>query len=196
MKAADLPFEEILIFLDRPETGAEISQLSPSQRVPCLFHGELRVWDSLAICEYIAELAPDKSLWPTNAADRAVARSYAAEMHSGFHGLRAQLSMDIRLQMKIRHLTQQSIVDIQRIISLWESAISKSGGPFLFGPFGIADAFFAPVVFRFLSYGLEIESKLVNTYMQNVTSVPYVNDWAEAARREEPRTQKFKWEPK
>lgn len=176
-----LSFEEVLIELDLPGTTAQLRELSPSGRVPCLHHGSLRVWDSLAICEYVAELAPNRNLWPQDPRRRAIARSYAAEMHSGFESLRQQLSMDIRLRMEIRHLSSGTITDIKRIIKLWESALTESKGPYLFGEFSVADAFYAPVVFRFLSYGVPISSQLVTQYMRAIEQFEPVRQWVDAA---------------
>lgn len=183
-KASELPFEEILIPLDQPNTSAEIRKYSPSLKVPCLIHEDLRVWDSLAISEYIAELAPNKKLWPSDPQLKAMARSYACEMHSGFTGLRSQLSMDLSLKMQIRHLSPQTINDIQRILTLWTDALNLSKGPFLFGDFGIADAFYAPVVFRFISYGIHIESPLIKNYMNHIERYPHVQSWYAAALTE------------
>ena len=186
-KASELSFKEILIPLDQAETKAELNKYSPSSKVPCLIHGDLRIWDSLAICEYIAELAPNKFLWPEDRKLRAVARSYVSEMHSGFSGLRSQLSMDIRLRMEIRHLAPQTIDDIERILFLWTDALSKSKGPFLFGKFGIADAFFTPVVFRFVSYGVQIESPIIKKYMSEIQVYEHVKNWVEGGQSEKPK---------
>ncbi len=180
-----VPFEEKLVFLDKPETKETLRRWSPSGKVPSLMDGELRIWDSLAIAEYFAELAPNVALWPRDPKARAVARAYAAEMHSSFSALRTHLSMDIRLKMEILHLTSDTISEIERVLSLWESALAKSEGPFLFGEFGIVDAFYAPVVFRFLSYGIHITSPVVLNYLKAVQNFPAVKLWTEAARKEE-----------
>jgi glutathione S-transferase len=190
-KASKLPFTEILIPLDQPETKLSLEKHSPSSKVPCFIHGELKVWDSLAISEYIAELAPDKSLWPKNATWRALARAYVCEMHSGFTALRGQLSMDIRLRMEIRHLNAQTIEDIKRILFLWTSALNESKGPFLFGAFGIVDAFYAPVVLRFVSYGIDIKFALIHEYMKNIQENEYVKAWVEAGMKEKPTSVVF-----
>jgi glutathione S-transferase len=145
----------------------------------------------LAICEYFAEIS-DQNLWPKNARDRALARSYAAEMHSGFAGLRTQLSMDLRQKIEIRHLTTQTISDIDRILYLWTEALKKSKGPFLFGEFGIVDAFYAPVVFRFLSYGIRIKSKPALKYMADIQNYKHVKSWYNAGLKENPKPYIFK----
>jgi glutathione S-transferase len=191
LKISDLPFDEIMICLDQSDTQAKLVQASPSGRVPCLVDGNTKIWDSLAICEYVAELAPEKNLWPVEPQQRALARSLVAEMHSGFESLRNQLSMDIRLSIEIRHLTEQTICDIQRILELWTMALKQSGGPFLFGKFCIADAFFAPVVFRFKSYGITTEAKLINDYRAAVEEFPAVVEWARAALKEAPPKLRF-----
>lgn len=191
-KASQLPFEEILIPLDQPNTTSEIRKYSPSLKVPCLIDGDLQVWDSLSICEYLAELAPNRHLWPSNPKLKALARSYVSEMHSGFTGLRSQLSMDLRLKMEIRHLTPQTIDDIQRILKLWTDALERSKGPFLFGEFGIVDAFFAPVVFRFYSYGIRIESSLIKNYMKQIENYEPIKNWYAAALNEKPQPFIFK----
>lgn len=188
LKASGLKFKEINIELDTPETTKNIKQYSPTGKVPVLVHGDLHVWDSLAISEYIAELtadlAPDKNLWPVDLQDRAIARSYVAEMHSGFMSLRNQLSMDISLRTEIKHLVPGTISDIERIISMWDEALSNSKGPFLFGEFGIVDAFYAPVVFRFQSYGIQIKNKKVQKYMQSILKLDIVQEWVKSSGKE------------
>lgn len=183
-KKSKVPFEEIKIYLDRKDTKAEILKYSPSEKVPCLIDGPITIWDSLAISEYLTEKSPH--LWPQDKAQRALARSYACEMHSGFPSLRTQCSMDIRLQMQIRHLTPSTVSEINRILFMWENALSASKGPFLFGEFSIADAFFAPIVMRFLSYGIQIQSKSALGYMKAIQSDPDVKLWVEEALKEKP----------
>lgn len=184
LKSSGLPFDEIKIALDRPETAEQLAEHSPSGRVPVLVDGGMYVWDSLSICEYIAELAPDKELWPADPRERAIARSYVAEMHSGFQSLRDQMSMDLSLRMKIKHIAPQTVANIQRILDLWASALEYSGGPFLFGSFGIVDAFYAPVVFRFISYGIKIKNPRLQKYMKAIVAQPAVNSWVQAAKKE------------
>lgn len=191
-KLSRLEFEEIMIPLDQEETKAGLKKFSPSLRVPCLIHKELKVWDSLAICEYLAELAPDRNLWPKDSHFRALARSYVAEMHSGFENLRAQLSMDIRLRVEIRHLTPGTVSDIHRVLHLWTEALEKSKGPFLFGDFTLADAFYAPVVLRFISYGVKIESPMIEKYLNEIQNQEYVSQWIAAAKVENPKPLVFR----
>ncbi len=186
LKKSGLPHKETQILLDRPNTAREIQKHSPSGKVPVLHHGKTTVWDSLAIAEYLAELAPEAQLWPRQASQRAVARSYVAEMHSGFSSLRSQLSMDIQLRIQIRHLTSGTISDIERILELWQLALKASGGPFLFGNFGIVDAFYAPVVMRFVSYGIKIKNKQVLKYLEKIQNDNDVADWVREAKKEKP----------
>lgn len=185
-KLSELPFEEVLIPLDQSQTKQNLQKWSPSEKVPCLIHENHRIWDSLSIAEYFAELAPNKYLWPQDLKTRATARSYVCEMHSGFDSLRSQLSMDIRLRIEIRHLMPSTIHDIDRILFLWTQALNKSKGPFLFNEFGIVDAFYAPIVLRFQSYGVKIESDKIKRYMEEVLSHPHVKEWISSALNETP----------
>lgn len=192
LKESGLEFEEILVALDQSDTKSKIAAFSPSQKVPCLIHENsntnqsVTVYDSLAICEYLAELAPNSGLWPTDFNKRAQARSCVAEMHSGFQSLRSQLSMDIRLKIELRHLTEQTVSDIKRILIIWQEALSRSPGPFLFGKFGIADAFYAPVVFRFISYGIDIRNQPALNYIKSMKDHPHVQSWVKDALAEKP----------
>lgn len=185
-KASGLDFKQVKIILDTPKTKAQIKKYSSSGKVPVLLHGKTHIWDSLAICEYLHELAPQKKLWPTDPADRAIARSYVAEMHSGFASLRSQLSMDIRLRIKVRHLAPQTISEIQRVLELWQTALKKSKGPYLFTHFGIVDAFYAPVVFRFVSYGIQIKNPLILKYMDTIQKNIFVKELVQEALKEKP----------
>ncbi len=187
-----LPFKETLVKLDAPTTAKQISKYSPSGRVPVLRQGKIVVWDSLAIAEFLNEISPEAKLWPEDKTLRAQARSYAAEMHSGFTSLRTQLSMDLQLKSKSRHLSTGTIADIERILELWKSALAKSHGPFLFGDFCIADAFFAPVVCRFISYGVVIKNKDILQYMQNIQDHHGVQFWIEQAMEEKNKSPLFR----
>jgi len=186
LKASGLDFTEEKLRLDDPSTKKSISRFSPSGRVPVLLHNGLKVWDSLSICEYIAELAPDKKLWPSNPSHRAIARSLVCEMHSGFQALRGQMSMDIQLKMNLKHLTPQTISDVERIVHIWHHSMRTNGGPFLIGEFGIIDAFFAPVVLRFQSYGIKIKDKDCQKYMDNISNQKFVKSWVKEAKLEKP----------
>lgn len=184
LKAFDIPFREIRICLDQPETASRIAGYSPAGCVPILLDGQLRIWDSLAICEYLAEQFPDRALWPKQAAMRAVARSIVAEMHSGFAGLRQAMSMDIRASYPGKGRTPEAQGDIGRICEIWEDCLAQFGHhEFLFGEFSIADAYFAPVVMRFRSYQVSLAPAL-QAYVDRVTAHPAVAHWIEGAMAE------------
>lgn len=191
IKASGLPFKETKVLLDRPDTAKKLRRVSPSERVPVLHHKGMRIWDSLAICEYIHELAPEKNLWPRDTHMRAVGRSMVAEMHSGFMSLRGQLSMDITLRTKIKHLTPQTIADIDRILHIWTQSLKMTGGPYLFGEFSIADAFYTPVVFRLQSYGIETRNPIVRKYRETLLKNTYVKEWVKGAKSEKPYFTRF-----
>ncbi len=184
LKASQFPFKEINIQLDAPGYKKKILSYSPSGKVPALLLNSKVIWDSLAICEYAGELAP--SLWPHSQTLRTEARAYCAEMHSGFASLRNQLSMNIQLKIKSSHLEPGTLNDISRIKELWHSALKQSGGPYLFGDYGIVDCFYAPVVFRFLSYGITFKDRSIQKYMKRITSHRDVKDWVKQARKEHP----------
>jgi glutathione S-transferase len=181
------PFHEVVIGLDEPGTAAKIAQYSPSGRLPALRHGALSIWDSLAICEYLAESFPQARLWPEDKAVRAVARSVTAEMHSGFSALRQNMPMDIRGRKPGKGRAPGVAEDIVRIQALWNDCRSRfgQGGPFLFGHFTIADAFFAPVVTRFVTYEVELDA-VGQAYRDTVLALPALKTWTEAARSEPP----------
>ncbi|ALG70147.1 glutathione S-transferase [Azospirillum thiophilum] len=187
MKQAGLPFAETVIPLRQPDTAARIAAHSPSGRVPCLLDGDLVLWDSLAICEYVAELAPGAGLWPADRAARAVARAVSAEMHSGFVSLRTTMSMDLRRDRKGEGMTEATAADIARIEALWADARTRfggpAGGPFLFGAFTIADAMFAPVVTRLETYGVAVSPE-TRAYMDAVLALPAMREWTAAAKAE------------
>lgn len=183
LKQAGVPFEEIRLDIYRPGARTEILKHSPTGKVPCLFDGDLRIWDSLAICEYLAETKPD--LWPRDRAARAQARSVSAEMHSGFAALRSQMSMEICARKPGQGRTPESEADIARILEIWEGCRSRSasGGPFLFGAFSIADAMFAPVVWRFETYVVTLPPG-ARGYADAMLALPAMAEWAAGARAE------------
>ena len=186
LKESGLAFDEVLIPLDQPNTKTELLRLSPSGRVPALKHGELTVWDSLAIGEYLAEICSDKQLWPADPAVRAVARSISAEMHSGFAALRDHCPMNIRSSFPNRGVTPEVQSDINRITSLWREQrrkLAPEAGPFLFGHFTVTDAMFAPVVSRFRTYRIDLD-ELCQAYADAVWALPSYKAWQEAAGHE------------
>lgn len=183
LKQSGLPFEEISIRLRERNTRTEIFKHSPSGKIPCLVDGGTVVWDSLAICEYIAEKTP--SMWPTDSRSRAEARSISAEMHSGFVALRHVLPMDIAASKPFVARTADVDGDIARIIEIWEGCRSRfvDAGPFLFGRFTIADAMFAPVVWRFLTYEIELPAAS-RKWVEAMLALPAMQEWHAAALAE------------
>jgi glutathione S-transferase len=190
MKVAAIPFDEIQVRLYQDDTHAQILAHSGAGRVPVLRfeeNGERRtVWDSLAISETLAERHRDRALWPSDAAARAHARSIAAEMHSGFPDVRRQLSMDIAARHPTPALDDSTARQVARIVDIWTGALARYGGPFLFGAFSIADAFYAPVVTRFVTYAIELPQAACK-YCQEVNALPAMREWEAGARAEKAR---------
>jgi glutathione S-transferase len=178
-----LPCEVKTILLDRDTTRAEIARVTPAKRLPVLHHDDLVVWDSLAICEYLNELAPAAQLWPAERAPRARARSLCAEMHSGFAALRTNMTMDIGVVKPGQGHTPEALADVQRITESWREALAASGGPFLFGRFSIADAMFAPVTTRFTTYGVELDATS-RAYVDTIAALPAMEAWRRDAAGE------------
>lgn len=185
LKQAGVPFDEELVRLYQPDTAARIARHSPTGRVPVLVDGELTVWESLAICEYAAELAPEAKLWPADRAVRAEARSAATEMHGGFAELRKLMAMNIVKRLPRPASTPQLDADIARIVALWERCRARHGrgGPFLFGHFTVADAMYAPVTTRFTTYGVAL-SAASQAYVEAMRDLPAMKEWAAAAALE------------
>jgi len=177
MKVLGIPFEEKRIPLYGPDSKRELLQYSPAGKVPCLVDGELRVWDSLAILEYLAERHP--GLWPAEATLRARARSVSAEMHSGFPSLRQHMSMNVRKRHPGKGRTPEVLAEIARIVEIW----SERRGAFLFGPFCAADAMYAPVVLRFRTYEVELPP-VCRAYADAVLALPALQEWMRDAGRE------------
>lgn len=188
-RMAGMPFSEVVIPLRQPETKSAILRHSPSGKIPLLVikstNGQQLVWDSLAICESVAERFPAAQLWPDDPAARGEARSISAEMHSGFPELRTALPMDIVARNKPGVLTETVQAQVARILGLWELALTQfgGGGGFLFGRFSIADAFYAPVVTRFVTHGIELPPRQ-QAYAERVLALPPMREWAAAAREE------------
>jgi glutathione S-transferase len=185
MKVAGIPFDETVISLEAKDFKERVLALSGTGKVPVLVDGETRVWESLAILEYLAEQFPAAHLWPKDQAARAHARTVATEMHSGFVPLRSQLPMNTWRPVKHRQLDDAATANARRIDALWSDCRTRfgSGGPFLFGAFGAADAMYAPVVWRFHTYAVEVGA-IARTYMQTVMALPAWNEWRLAARQE------------
>ena len=185
LKQAGIPFREQYIPIRSATWQSRILDLSPSGKVPALVHGDVRVWDSLAICEYLAERFPEKQLWPTAIAARAEARSISAEMHSGFQALRQNMFINIRRRMPTRGRTPESLADIERIVAIWNGCRARyaAGGPFLFGAFSIADAMYAPVALRFQTYAVKTAGA-AGDYAQTLLALPAMQEWVTAAHAE------------
>lgn len=185
MKVAGIAFDETVISLDAPDFKARLAAFGGAGRVPVLVDGDVRIWESLAILEYLAEKFPNAGLWPARTAERAYARAIASEMHAGFQSLRRHLPMNVTRPVRARALDENVAKDVARIDSIWNECRSKYGadGTFLFGSFGAADAMFAPVVWRFHTYAVEV-SATARSYMRGVTALPAWSEWREAARRE------------
>ena len=185
MKVASIAFEETLISLEAPDFKSRVMALGGAGRVPTLIDGDTCVWELLAILEYLAEKFPAAALWPEPAAARAHARAVASEMHAGFAALRRQLPMNIRRPVIPRALDTDATGDVARIEAIWSECRSRfgTGGPFLYGAFTAADAMFAPVVWRFHTYAVEV-SAVAQAYMRALMTLPAWNEWREAARLE------------
>ena len=182
VRIAGLDVEEVVIPLDGQGTTPAVKDQTPGGLVPCLEHRNAKVWESLAILEYCAEFAP--ALWPADRDVRAHARSVAAEMHAGFRELRMAMPMSLFRHAAGAGGTPGALADIARIDALWRAALAGSGGPFLFGPaFGAADAMYAPVVCRFLTYRPEL-SGAAHAYCDAVRGHPLMDDWYGLAARE------------
>lgn len=184
MKQAGIEFQEIRILLDLPTTYEQIRQYSPTGRVPVLLDGEIKIWESLAICEYITEnYAPQ--LLPDDRTSRAIVRSIICEMFAGFHNLRRNMPMDCRGHYPGEGMTLEVQADINRITEIWRNCRDRfgNGGDFLFGDFTLADAMFAPVVSRFVTYGVKLDS-LSQEYVKAIFALPTMQEWLEAARQE------------
>ena len=183
LRKAGVDFEERRLPLDTPTFAREIAALSPSRRVPALWDGDLCIWDSLAIGEYANERWAGGGLLPTEAANRGCARSLCAEMHSSFATLRGSLPMNCRAVGRRVPRTPELTADIDRIFQIWTEALSASAGPWLFGQFTLADAMYAPVVLRFVTYGVEAPDG-ARQYMDAVQEDPDIEAWISDARAE------------
>lgn len=190
MRHFGIAFDEINIDLRAPDAKALILSHSPSGKVPALLAGDMVIWDSLAILEFLAETHPDKELWPQDKAARSLARSVAAEMHSGFPTLREECPMDIVARTPRAKLSSQAEADVRRIVAVWGDCRRRfaSGGPFLFGRFSAADAMYAPVATRFRTYlsGLAAfgDDGASQAYADAIFALPAFKAWEAQASRE------------
>ncbi len=177
-----LPFECTTILLDRDSTRAEIARVTPAGKVPVLHHEGQVIWDSLAICEYVSELAPKAQLWPADRMQRARARAISCEMHSSFAALRKHMSMDIGATYPTPS-DATALAEARRVQAIWSECLAASKGPFLFGAFSIADAMFAPVATRFVTYGVTVDATC-RAYIDALASLPAMKQWTADAAAE------------
>ncbi len=184
MKQSGIEFAEVRIPLDTPTTQREILKYSPAGKVPILKHSDLTIWDSLAICEYIAELFPQANLWTQDIAKRAIARCVSAEMHSRFSNLRQHMPMNCRAMFDGKGI-EPAQADINRITTIWRECREKfaNEGDFLFGTFTIADAMFAPVASRFVTYDVKLDP-ISSAYVDRIYALPAMQEWLKAASLE------------
>ena len=184
LRQAGIAFEEIPLRFTAPDFKKQVLRYSPAGRVPALIDGDLTIWDSLAIAEYIAENFADKVLWPSDRKQRAEARSICAEMHAGFQALRSSMPMNVSAHLPGRGWNVEVQKDIARIVAIWRARSRFAGaGPFLFGRFGVADAYFAPVVWRFNTYQPDLPAQAIE-YARALLELPAMQEWAAEAARE------------
>lgn len=182
---AGITFDEIQLWFDAAGRIAEARRYSPAGQVPVLLVDDAPVWDSLAICETVAELFPEKQLWPADARARQVARSICAEMHAGFRKLRGAMPMSIRASLPGKGMSADVQQDIDCIVAIWQSCRERFGGQgeMLFGRFTVADAYYAPVAMRFMTYAVPLPAA-AQAYADAVRALPAVQEWMAAARSE------------
>ena len=194
LRASGIPFEEVFIplYTDNPADKQRILSFSRAGKVPALIDGDITVWDSLAIIEYLAERFPDRKLWPEDRAMRAHARSISAEMHSGFMPLRNECGMNLHRPVGPIALSADAKANIARVDEIWRECRQRygKGGPFLFGAFTAADAMYAPVVHRFRTYAVEVGGE-AKAYMETMMALPAFREWTEAGLAETIRIEKF-----
>jgi glutathione S-transferase len=182
-RMAGLEFEEETRPSDDPSTRAELLLLSPSFLVPCLRHDNVKVWDTLAIAEYLAEIRPEAGLLPRDIAARAHCRAVSGEMHSGFHNLRSALPMNLKAHFPGFSVWSGAQADINRVVAIWRECLDAYGGPYLFGAVSLADAMYAPVCTRFLTYDVPLVNDCA-AYRDTIMSWPAMVEWVAAAKLE------------
>ena len=182
-RMAGLEFEEEVMSSDDPSTRAELLLLSPSFLVPCLHHNGVKVWDTLAIAEYLAEIEPKAGLLPADRAARAHCRAVAGEMHSGFHNLRSALPMNLKAHFPGFSVWAGAQADVDRVVAIWRECLAAYGGPYLFGELSLADAMYAPVATRFLTYDVKLDPECAG-YCETIMSWPAMMEWVAAAELE------------
>ena len=179
-----IPFDEVTLPPDDSQARAELLLLSPSILVPCLTHDGVRVWDTLAIAEYVNELAPQAGIVPAERTARARCRSICGEMHSGFSALRSALPMNVKARFPGFRIWSRAQADIERIADIWRECLSTYGGPYLFGKLSMADAMYAPVVTRFVTYDVKLDRACAE-YAARIMAWPDMVEWIEAAKLEQ-----------
>ncbi|HSI57585.1 MAG TPA: glutathione S-transferase family protein [Ideonella sp.] len=182
---AGLDFEEVVLPPDDPDVRAEMLLLAPSMLVPCLRHGGAKVWDTLAIAEYLHEIKPKAGLLPAERAARAHCRAISGEMHSGFTSLRSALPMNLKGSFPGYKVWSRAQTDIDHVLAIWKDCLKTYGGPFLFGKQPtLADAMYAPVVTRLKTYDVRLSDKACIVYCQTILALPEMKEWTEAALAE------------
>ncbi len=190
MRRLGKPFSETVVTLRQPETSANAGALSPGGQVPVLKDGDLAVWDSLAICEYLADRFPEAGLWPADAAKRALGRSACAQMHAGFGSLRGECPMDLTMAPVRMELTEATGNDVRKMVRLWSALRARfaKDGPFLLGVWSIADAYFTPVAERFRSYEVKLsdygDDGACGAYAALLLEQPECLEWERLAKAE------------
>ena len=183
-RMAGLDFEEKPIDLGDPDARQELLLLSPSVLVPRLSHNGVEVWDTLAIAEYLNEIAPEAQLWPADRAARAHCRAVSGEIHSGFYNLRSALPMNLKARHERFKIFSGARPDVERIKAIWSECLDAGGGPFLFGRPTVADAMYAPVCSRFRTYSVPLDARL-EAYCATIFAWPLMQEWTEGALAEE-----------
>jgi glutathione S-transferase len=187
MKALGIPFEEILIPFGSPvgnaDFKAQVARYSPAGLVPVLVDGDIHVWETLAIFEYLSEKFPEKQLWPADPRARAEARTIASEMHAGFLPLRTECPVNFRRPVRTRALSAAAQANVARFEAIWNGCLARYGGPFLFGKFCAADAMYAPGVARLHTYGIKVGPQTL-AYMEAMMALPAWDEWRAAALKE------------
>ena len=182
-KFVGLDFKEVIVSPDDADARKEILLLSPSILVPCLTHDGIKVWDTLAIAEYLHEVKPKGGLLPSERAARAHCRAVCGEMHSGFSSLRSALPMNLKRTFPKHKVWARAVGDIERITAIWRECLATYGGPYMFGKRSMADAMYAPVVTRFRTYDVEVD-KRCSAYCDLILKMPEMTEWIAAAKRE------------
>ncbi len=185
LKQLGIAFEEEVISLDDPQFKPRLTELTGVARVPVLIDGDRVIWDSLAITEYVAEKAPNSGVWPVDEEARSVARSVVCEMHSSFFQIRGRMPMNVRASLPKMGWNVDVQREIDRVEKIWAQSRERfgQGGPFLFGKFCAADAFYAPVVFRFVTHAVSLSAES-SAYVETLLKLPAMREWAEAGKRE------------